>query len=249
MKVYGKNSVYERLRSQPETVKKIYIQDNFQDAAYLRQKAGKAGVPVFTVPRTKLAKLARNLNTQGIIADVSDFEYAMLHDLLHAEDKNKRTIVFLDQLNDPQNLGAIVRSLACLGSFAVILPTHDSVSVTETVLRVACGGDNYIPIVRVSNIANAIKSAKDAGYWIAGSVVESGESLLKTRFNFPLGLVVGSEQSGIRDIVKRHVDTFVTIPMPVNTMSLNVAHAASILSYEIIRQKKKAKNATQETNA
>jgi 23S rRNA (guanosine2251-2'-O)-methyltransferase len=237
MKLYGKNPVLERLKTKPHTIKMILVEQGHPDHGYIAGKARKHGIMVNAVPLSQIAKLARNHNTQGVVADVLDFEYANYEELLDRAIEKNVTLVFLDGVTDPQNLGSIIRGLGCLGDFAVVLPTKDSVSVTETVLRVASGADNYVPVVQVSNLANAIKKAKDAGFWIAGSIVEEGESLLNTKLQFPLALVVGSEQKGIRDVIKKHLDQRLTIPMTQARMSFNVAQAAAIIAYEITKQK------------
>ncbi len=237
MHLYGKNSVIERLRHNPSSIKKIQIEFGFAQAADIYKKAKKWGIPVIPVPKSKIDKLGRNLNTQGIIVDIEDFQYTDYPNLLEQAYQKKHSLLFLDNLNDPHNLGGIIRSLACLGNFAVVLPTHDSVSVTESVLRVASGGDNYVPVARVSNLNNAIRSAKEMGFTIAGGVIQGGQSIIDTPLPFPLGLVIGSEQKGIRDVVRKNLDLELTIPMQHDTLSLNATHAVTIFCYEITKQK------------
>lgn len=239
MKIYGRNSVLGRLRANPKTVRTIYLQEGFDDAHYVHKKARKWGIPIYIVPRSKMLKIARDVNSQGILIEVADFSYLMLDELLEIALDKKLTIVFLDGLNDPQNLGAIMRSLACLGKFAICLPTHDSVKVTDSVLKIASGADNYIHVCQVSNLSNAIRKAKEAGFWIAGTFVKEGEPIENFRFQFPLGLVIGSEQKGIREVLKNVIDMKVNIPMADEHLSLNVSHAVSILAYEINKQKSK----------
>ena len=238
MRLYGKNSVIERLRANPASVRKIYIEQGFQETAYIYKRAKDKGIPVVFVPRSKMIKIARNLNTQGILVDTDDFFYQRFDDLLENAVEKKNTLLFLDGLTDPQNLGAIVRSVSCLGNFAIVLPTHDSVEITESVLRVASGGDNYVPVAKIGNLVNAIKEAKEKGYTVMGAVVKGGQPLYEIKMNFPVGLVVGSEQKGIRDVIRKHLDLEVTIPMKMDTLSYNVAHATTIVCYEITRQKK-----------
>ena len=122
--------------------------------------------------------------------------------------------------------------------FDIVLPTTESVSVTESVLRVACGGENYVRVARVANLGNAIDRAKKMGFWIIGTVVEGARSLCESPLRFPLGLVMGSEEKGVRDVIRKRLDLEVMIPMKNLRMSLNVAHATSMVCYEIIRQKK-----------
>ena len=237
MKLYGKNPVLERLKTNPKTIKKILIQEDHPEASYIRQKAKKWNIPIFFIPRDRMHKLGKHLNSQGLLVEVDDFSYVPYEDMLDQAFAQDQTLIFLDQLNDPQNLGGIIRSLGCLGSFAIVLPKHGSVEVTEAVLRVACGGDNYVSVAKVANLANALALAKKKGFWIAGTVVKDGQDLTQTQLSFPLALVVGSEQKGIRDIVKRHLDIELTIPTAAPRLSFNAAHATTILAYEIIRQK------------
>ncbi|MCB9772441.1 MAG: 23S rRNA (guanosine(2251)-2'-O)-methyltransferase RlmB [Candidatus Omnitrophica bacterium] len=238
MKLYGRNPVLERIKSNPRSILKIFVQAGHPESAYVHEKAKKYGIPVNVVPGSKMLKLARDVNSQGLLAEIEKFSYLPLPDVLEAAKKKNATLVFLDELNDPQNLGGIMRSLGCLGDFYIVLPTHHSVEVTETVLRVACGGDNYVGVSKVANIAIALAKAKEEGFWIAGSVVKDGQDLMETRFQFPLALVIGSEQKGIRDVIRKQLDLLVTIPMANARMSLNAAHATTILCYEILRQRK-----------
>lgn len=237
MKLYGKNPVLERLKTAPRTIHKIYLQEGNPEAGYIYQKAKQFNVPVLSVPGTKLQKLARNLNTQGVVAEVEDFTYIPFTDLLTAEKKDQRVLVFVDELSDPQNLGAMLRSMACLGKFAAVLSTHHCVEVTETVLRVACGGENYVPVAKVKNLILALTQAKEAGFWIMGAVVKGGKDIREIRCSFPLALVIGSEQKGLRDVVQKQLDVPITIPMAQPRMAMNAAHATTVLCYEIMRQR------------
>lgn len=239
MKLYGKNTVIERLRSNPTSIRKVYIQHGYKGTLYVHKKARQWGIPVLPVSQSKMMKIGRDKNAQGILADVEDFAYIPYDELLETALRKKRSLVFLDRVNDPQNLGAIIRSLACLGKFSMVLPTHDSASVTESVLRVASGGDNYVPISKASNLGNAIKRAKSEGFQIVGTVVKEGESLNSVKLSWPIGLVIGSEQKGIRDGIRKCLDVELSIPMACDTLSLNVAHATVILCYEITKQKTK----------
>ncbi len=237
MRLFGKNPVIERLRTNPASIRKIYLQQGYGSAGYIYKKAKQWNIPVFSVPKTKIVKIARNINTQGILADVDEFAYCDLDEVLDISVKKRRSLVFLDRLSDPQNLGAIIRGLACLGGFSVVLPTHDSVQVTEAVLRVASGGENYVPVVRVANLANAIRKTKESGFFIIGAVVSGGERLTEVQLPYPISIVIGSEQKGIRARIQDLLDLKVTIPMHASTLSFNVSHATTIFCYEITRQK------------
>ena len=237
MKLYGKNPVIERLKSNPKSIRRIMIDENHVDLAYIRKKCNQWGIGVQAVPHSKIQRLAQNLNTQGILAEIDDFAYVPFEELLQNALEKRRVPIFLDNLNDPQNLGGIVRSCGALGDFDIVIPTTESVSITESVLRVACGGENYLSVAKVSNLGNAIEKAKKMGFWILGTKVEDAKSLTETVLKFPLGLVMGSEEKGVRDIILKKLDAAVMIPMKNQRMSLNVAHATSMLCYEIVRQK------------
>lgn len=239
MKLSGKNPVFERLRTNPKSIARISLTKGFKESAYVHKKAKQWGIHVSTVPESKMSKIGRNHNAQGIIAIVSDFEYLEYGSLLEDAIKRKRTLVFLDRLNDPQNLGAMIRSLACLGKFALILPSHESVSVTESVLRVACGGENFVPVSIVSNLKKAITKAQEKMFVIAGAVLNGETNLFELEVPSRFGIVIGSEQKGIREPVQNSLDLKLTIPMTHHTLSLNAAQTATIIAYEIAKQKSK----------
>ncbi len=240
MRLYGKNPVLERIKFNPDSIRKIYIRTGHEEASYIRKKVQKRGIPIYLVPATKIQKMARHVNTQGLLAEVDAFPYADFGDLLALTLKKNHVLIFLDKLNDPQNLGAMIRSLACFGRFSVVLPRHHSVAVTEAVLRIACGGENYVGISQVSNLGQAIDRAREQGVSVAGAVVSRGEDLRRVRFSFPLGLVIGSEQKGIREVIRRKLDQAVTLPMSQPRLSLNAAQATTVFCYEIFRQREAA---------
>lgn len=237
MRLYGNNPVLERLKTKPQSIRRITLQEGHPDAGYFQKKARQWGIPVVIVPRSKILKMARSANTQGVIFDVDDFVYTPFGEALTWAKKKKATLIFLDELTDPQNLGGMIRTMACLGDFVIVLPTHKSVAVTEAVLRVACGGDNYVKVSKVSNLGQAIRQSKEEGYWIAGTVVQGGALLTGVAFPDLCGLVIGSEQKGVRPVLLKLADKEVTVSMAQPRMSLNVAHAVTVIIYEIIRQK------------
>ncbi len=237
MKLYGKNPVIERLKANPKSIHNILIEEGHPETAYIRKKGQQWGISVSSVPQSKIQKLARNLNTQGILADIEDFPYVDFGDLLDMARDKKLALLFLDNLTDPQNLGGIIRTCGSLGNFGIILPTTEAVGVTETVLRVACGGENYVAVARVSNLGNAIEKAKQKGFWIIGTATRDAQPINAVQLQFPLGFVLGSEEKGVRDIIRKRLDCEAMIPVKNERMSLNVAHAASIVCYEIVRQR------------
>jgi len=145
----------------------------------------------------------------------------------------------LDNISDPQNLGAIIRSLACFGRFGVVFPKHDSCEVNETVLHVASGGENYVPISMVTNLSSALIEAKKSGYWISGAMVKGGEDVRQVKLPFPLCLVLGSEGKGLRPGIEKQLELKLSLPMKGAGLSFNVSVACAIFCYEIDRQQPK----------
>ncbi|MFH1338667.1 MAG: 23S rRNA (guanosine(2251)-2'-O)-methyltransferase RlmB [Candidatus Omnitrophota bacterium] len=237
MYLYGKNSVRERLKANPRGIKKIYLADDFDDRAILNA-IRTAGVKIQRLAYKRLTKIKRAEHLQGIIAEIDKFSYTPLESLFSKTSSQQLTLIFLDNLTDPQNLGAIIRSLACIGGFAVVIPEHNSCKITEAVLHVASGGENYVPVVMVGNTSKALMEAKQAGYWSAGAVTEGGEDIGRARLAFPLCLVLGSEGRGIRPGVIKHLDFKITLPMRGAALSFNAAIAAVLLSYEISERKR-----------
>ena len=227
MYLYGKNSVYERLMIKPESVKSIYIRDNF-NAAHILNLLRSKRIPFRKVREKELLKIKRADRLQGIVAEVERFDYTELNVLLEPKDKDKRTLIFLDDIKDPHNLGSILRITACAGGFGVVIPRHSSCEINDTVMHVASGGENYTPVSMVSNTLNALTKAKQSGYWIAGTVVEGGKSIQSSNLPHPLALVLGSEGTGIKPAIQKHLDLSVTLDMKGANLSLNVAMAAAI---------------------
>ena len=234
--LYGKRPVMERLQTAPKTIRALYFQET-ADAAEIIRMAKKVCCTFRILPKRAFAKLAGDVHAQGVLAEVEGFQYTALKDLL--EKRPLPILFFLDRLTDPQNLGAILRSMACLGGVALVLPKHDSVEVNDTVLRVACGGENYVPVSLVTNLAQASELAKKAGYWLAGAVPSGGTPLHKVSWPETVGVILGSEGSGIRPGLAKHVDFTVTLPMQGADLSFNVATAAALIAYEITRSRLK----------
>ena len=238
MFLYGKNSVLERVRNRPKTIKKIFLQDNFDDES-IKNAIKAAKLPVVVLSENKFLRIKRADRLQGIVAEVNEFHYADFKSLLSKAKENNISLIFLDSLNDPHNLGSIMRTLACFGGFAMVIPKHDSCEVNETVLHVASGGENFTPVSLVTNLSNSLIAAKKEGFWAVGTVVEEGEEINKIDLPFPLCLVLGSEGKGIRPGIRKQLDSKVKIPMSGASLSFNVAMACAIFAYEINKQKKK----------
>lgn len=237
MFLYGKNAVIERLRVNPKSVRHVILQEGIANDKVL-DLINQNSVPFDWLTEKKFMQLRRADRVQGVIAEIDKFNYLGFKDLLAKAKEEGSTIIFLDRLNDPQNLGVIIRSLACFGKFALVIPEHESCEVNETVLHVASGGENYVSISMVGNMSQALLKAKEDGFWAAGTVVGEGQDLTKTEFPFPLCLVMGSEGHGIRHGIRKHLDLEITLPMQGASLSFNVAIATSIFCYEIARQRK-----------
>ncbi|MFH2138072.1 MAG: 23S rRNA (guanosine(2251)-2'-O)-methyltransferase RlmB [Candidatus Omnitrophota bacterium] len=238
MKLYGKNPVIERIKVNPKSIDRIYfnLNNSIED---ISEFARKKGVKFEFLSNKEFSKLAGKHQTQGVIAQVEEFSYARLEDFLSVPDEEKYVLIALSDITDPQNLGSILRSVACFGSSALIIPRNRAVPVNETVLKVACGGENYVPVIQVTNLIPALEKAKKSGYWVAGAVVDGGENIGSFELPFPLCLVIGSEGEGIRKGVTAQLDYKISLPMPGANLSLNAGVACAIFCYEISRQKNK----------
>lgn len=236
MFLYGKNSVLERLKASPESIKRIFVQENF-NAPGIIKVIKSAGIPVNRVTEKELTRIKRADRLQGIVAEVKKFNYTPFERLLYRSGDDRPVLMFLDGINDPHNMGSIMRIAACFGGFAIVIPKHGSCGVNDTVIHVASGGENFVPVSLVTNLATALREAKDAGYWAAGTVVEGGENISSVSLPFPLCLVFGSEGKGIRYGIQKHLDLKVSLPMEGAQLSLNVAMACAIFAHEIARQR------------
>lgn len=251
MRLYGKRPVIERLKKAPSTIRTLYVQQGAEASDVVRA-ARQAGLTFQSLSKTDFSRMAGvrhnasadtrrwavagDVHAQGVLAEVAPFTYTPFETVLKSSSP-RPTLLLLDRITDPQNLGAVVRTTACLGGFALVLPKHESAEVNETVLRVACGGENYVTICRVTNLVQAAEQAKKGGYWIAGAAGSGGEDVMSANWPAPLGVILGSEGSGIRPGLRKHLDLTLTLPMPGAALSYNVATAAALIAYEITRRK------------
>ncbi len=236
MYLYGKNSVLERLKTNPKSVRRIFVQENF-NAPHIMKIIKSANITVKRVTEKELFRIKRADRLQGIVAEANKFTYTPFKDLLYRSENNRLSFIFLDSINDPHNLGSIIRIAACFGGFTIVIPKHGACEVNETVLHVASGGENFIPVSMVTNLSTALIEAKKAGYWAVGAVVEGGEDINNVTLPFPLCLVLGAEGKGIRYGIQKQFDLKVSLPMRGAQLSFNVAMACAIFSHEIVRQR------------
>ncbi|NQS99651.1 MAG: RNA methyltransferase [Candidatus Omnitrophica bacterium] len=227
----------ERLEQAPETIHKVLLQDNL-NLPELQKLVNDNNVTLERLSAKQLTRVKSGRDLQGVVAKVEQFKYTSFDALLDRSGTEQLTLLFLDRINDPQNLGVIIRTAACFGKFAVIIPKFSACQVTEAVLHVACGGENYVPVALVANLSPAITAAKKCGYWIAGGEIsDDAEDINKVRLTFPLGFVLGSEGEGIRYGLSKLLDKSLRIPMPGAQLSFNVAMACAIFCHEISRQR------------
>ncbi len=238
-KIIGRNPVAEAIKSGREIdkimVKKGEIEGSLRP---IIKKARDMGIPVIETDKNKLDQLADGGNHQGVIALVAAHDYASLDDIFKkAEEKGEPPfIVILDKITDPHNFGSIIRTANCAGVHGIIIPKRGSVGLNEVVAKTSAGAIEYVPVCKVTNIAQTIDTLKDRGVWVAGAEA-GGDTMYKTDLKGSMALVIGSEGEGISRLVKEKCDFLVEIPMFGDVNSLNASVAGAILMYEIVRQR------------
>ncbi len=236
----GRNALQEALRA-GRTIDKVFIASGDTDRGLQRlaAEARDAGAVVVPVDRRKLDNMSFTRSHQGVIALVAAHEYASLDDILDAAASKGESalIVICDELTDPHNLGAILRSAECAGAHGVIIPKRRSVGLTATVAKAAAGAMEYMKVARVTNINSAIAQLKEKGVWVFGTAAEGSVPMYKANLTVPAAIVIGNEGDGMSPLVRKNCDVMVSIPMNGNISSLNASAAASILLYEAVRQR------------
>jgi len=238
--IEGRNALTEALKS-GRTIDKVYVAEGSTDRALTRLAAlaKEAGAVVVPVDRRKLDQMSPTGAHQGVIAAVAAHEYASVDDILAlaAERGEAPLIVICDELSDPHNLGAILRSAECAGAHGVIIPKRRSVGLTAVVSKTSAGAVEYLPVARVANIANTIRELKEKGVWIYGTAADGASGLYRTDLTGPTAIVIGNEGEGMSRLVRESCDVLVSIPMKGRISSLNASAAAAVLLYEALRQR------------
>lgn len=236
-KIAGRNAVIEALRSGRE-IDKIMVAKGCTGLGKLYAMAKEAGVPVKEVAPIKIDELAAGANAQGVIAMAAAHSYASLDDIFAlAEEKGEKPfIIIADGLEDGHNLGAIIRTAECCGAHGVVIPKRRSVGLNYVVAKTSAGAIEYVPVVRVTNITRTIEELKERGVWIFGADMD-GEPLWSADFSGAVGIVVGAEGEGVSRLVKEKCDFVVSLPMRGKIESLNASVAASVMMYEVARQR------------
>ena len=238
--IEGRNAVIEALRS-GETIDKIYLQKGETDKTleHIASKARAAGVVVVEADRRKLDAMSRTHAHQGVIALAAVREYVSVESILQAaRDKGEAPLlVVCDEISDPHNLGAIIRTAECAGAHGVVIPKRRSAGLTAVVAKTSAGAVSHLPVARVANLPSLLKRLKEEGLWIFGSAADGATSLYAADLKGPAALVIGSEGSGMSRLVSETCDFLVRIPMRGKLNSLNASAAAAILLYEALRQR------------
>ena len=238
--IEGRNAVLEALRA-GRALDKVYIARGETDKAlaHIAGLARERGVSVSDCDRRKLDAMSVTKAHQGVIAVCAVREYASLDDILAlAESRGEAPfVVVCDEISDPHNLGAIIRSAECVGAHGVVIPKRRSAGLTAVVGKTSAGAAEHLPVARVANISAALQELKDRGLWVYGAAAEGSSPMWETDLTGPLALVIGSEGEGLGRLVRERCDFLVSIPLRGKVGSLNASTAAAVLMYEVLRQK------------
>jgi 23S rRNA (guanosine2251-2'-O)-methyltransferase len=241
--IYGVMPVLEALRSGARRIERIIIAEGakIERLGEVIESARRAGVPVRREPRLALDRLSNRANHQGVIAIAAAAQYTDEDDLLESISP-KSLFVLLDGVEDPRNLGAIIRTAECAGATAVIIPERRAAHITDVAAKASAGATEYLPVVRVTNLASFIEKLKKKNVWVVG--VESDADMVYTKYDYSgaTALVFGSEGQGLHRLVRERCDTLVSIPLRGRITSLNVSVAVGIVLFEAIRGREKTEN-------
>lgn len=237
--IEGRNAVLEAMRS-GKTIDKLFVQKDCKDGPIqtILREAKKHDVIVNFVNRDRLDQMSGTKRHQGVIAYAAAYEYAAIDDMLElAAEKNEDPfLILLDGIEDPHNLGAIIRTANLSGAHGVIIPKRRAVGLTATVAKTSAGAINYTPVAKVTNLVAAMKELKDKGMWFVCADMD-GEMMYRQNLTGSIGLVIGNEGEGVSKLVRENCDFITSIPMKGDIDSLNASVAAGVLAFEIVRQR------------
>ena len=237
--IEGRNAVLEAFRS-GKTIDKLFVLDGCQDGIVntIKREARKQDAIINFVKKERLDQMSVTGHHQGVIAAASAYTYGSVEDILEAaREKGEDPFIFLlDNIEDPHNLGAIIRTANLAGAHGVIIPKRRACGLTAAVARASAGALNYTPVAKVTNLAAAIEELKKEGLWFVCAQM-GGESMYRLKLSGPIGLVIGNEGDGVGRLVQEKCDFTASIPMRGNIDSLNASVAAGVLAYEIVRQR------------
>ena len=237
--IEGRNAVMEAFRS-GQVIDKLFILDGCQDGPVrsIAREARKKDTIINYVPKERLDQLSQTGSHQGVIAQIAAYEYSTVEDILEkAREKGEPPFIFLlDNIEDPHNLGAIIRSANLAGAHGVIIPKRRAVGLTATVAKTSAGALNYTPVAKVTNLGKTIDELKEAGIWFVCADMD-GDRMYDLNLKGPIGMVIGNEGEGVSRLIREKCDFTAAIPMKGDIDSLNASVAAGILAYEIVRQR------------
>ncbi len=235
MIIFGMNPVREAIRAHPDRIRWIAVSSSEKGRlSRLAEEARDADVEVRVMPADRVAKLAEGGVHNGVVAEIAEAAYADFDDLIGAEGAPER-IFILDGVQDPQNLGAVLRVADAFGFGLVVVPKHESAGLSGAAVKASAGASEWVPVAQVTNLARAIESLQAGGYWIYGADAE-GEPLGSFDLSGKIAVVLGNEGRGVRRNVLEHCDRRVAIPMRGRVESLNVSTAAAVIGWEVERQ-------------
>lgn len=240
--IYGRHPIIEQLNREPEKVDKLYIRDTIAGgpAQEIIRLASEHRIPVQRVPGRKLSELVGAVNDQGFVALITPVQYEDLDEWLETIDSaTKPLALILDEIEDPHNFGAMLRTAAAVGAAGVLVPKHRQAPVNATVVKTSAGTAGMVPIVRVVNINSAIRDLQSAGFWVCGLDQEAESTVWEHKFDTATALVVGSEGKGIREKTLELCDFKLRLPMEPGVESLNASVSAALVMYEWRRQQAK----------
>jgi 23S rRNA (guanosine2251-2'-O)-methyltransferase len=240
--IAGRNPVMEALRAET-MIEKVVVLAGIKGAVIekIRMMAKRNRVPFVEVGKQKFRELVSDTTTQGVVAIVGTKEYVDLEDILAVaiQRDEPATVLVLDEIEDPQNLGALIRTAECAGVHGVVIPKHHAASVNQTVAKTSAGASEHMPVAKVVNIAATLDDLKKRGLWIVGTDAGAGKEYTEIDYDMPLAIVVGNEGKGIRQLVREKCDFLVNIPLLGKVESLNASVAGALLMYEVVRRRKK----------
>ena len=241
--IEGRNAVLEAFRS-GKTIDKLFLLDGCMDGPIktIHREAKKHDTVISYVKKERLDQMSETGKHQGVIAYAAAYHYATIEDMLQkAKDAGEDPfLIFLDNVEDPHNLGAIIRTANLAGAHGVVIPKRRAAGLTATVAKASAGALNYTPVAKVTNLSQTIEALKTQGMWFVCADMD-GNSMYDLNLKGPIGVVMGNEGSGVSDLVKKHCDFMAAIPMHGDIDALNVSVATGILAYEIVRQRLQAK--------
>ena len=239
LQIEGRNAVLEAFRS-GKTINKLYVLDGCKDGPVqsILREAKKADTVIQYVEKERLNRMSETKKHQGVIAAASAYAYASVDDILaRAQEKGEKPfLIVLDGIEDPHNLGAIIRTANLAGAHGVLIPKRRAAGLTATVAKASAGALNYTPVAKVTNISQTIRELKQRGIWFVCADME-GELMYRHDLTGAVGLVIGNEGEGVSRLVKEQCDFTASIPMKGDIDSLNASAAAAVLAYEIVRQR------------